>query len=53
MRMYILIGMNLASKAELEEVYTLDEALKLFALWRMQQDIHTIQADELSKKVRR
>ena len=51
--MYILIGVNLASKAELEEHYTLDEALKLYALWRMQQDIQGAQADELKKKVRR
>ena len=51
--MYLLIGMKVASKFELEAYYTLDEALKLYALWRMQQDIEAIQADELKKKTRR
>jgi hypothetical protein len=51
--MWILIGMKLASKQELEEYYDLDEALKLFALWRMQQDIQAIQADELRSKLKK
>jgi hypothetical protein len=51
--MYILIGMKLASKAELEESYDLDEALKLYALGRMTEDIQAAKADELKKKVRR
>ena len=51
--MYILIGMKLASKSELEESYDLDEALKLYALWRMTQDIEAAQADEIKKKTRR
>ena len=50
--MYTLIGMKLASKSELEEWYTLDEALKLYALWRMQQDIEAYHADELRKKAK-
>ena len=50
--MYILIGMKLASKSELEEAYTLVEALKLYALWRMTQDIEAIQADELKSKIK-
>lgn len=45
--MYTLIKAQLASKTELESVYTLDEALKLYALYRMDQDIERIQADEL------
>jgi hypothetical protein len=49
--MYILIGMKLASKSELEEAYTLDEALKLYALWRMSQDIEAAQADDLKNKI--
>ena len=50
--MYILIGTKTASKFELEDYYTLDEALKLFSLWRMQQDIEAVQADELKKKIK-
>ena len=49
--MYILIGMKLASKSELEDYYDLDEALKLFALWRMTQDIEAAHADELKSKI--
>lgn len=50
--MYTLIGMKLASKSELEEAYTLDEALKLYALWRMTQDIEAGRANEISKKTK-
>ncbi len=39
MRMYILIKARIASKLELETVYTLDEALKLYALYCMDMDI--------------
>ena len=48
--MWILIGAKMASKFELEEYYDLDESLKLFALWRMQQDIEAYHADELKNK---
>jgi hypothetical protein len=51
--MYNLIGAKLASKMELEESYDLDEALKLYALWRMTQDIEAAKADELKKKTGR
>ena len=51
--MFILIGAKAASKAELEEYYDLDEAVKLFALWQMTQDIEAYNAEELKKKVRR
>ena len=51
--MYILIGMKLASKFELEEYYDLDEALKLYALWRMQQDIEAGHAEDMKKKMKR
>jgi hypothetical protein len=47
--MYILIKAKLASKSELEESYTLDEALKLYALYQMEQDIEAGQAKELKK----
>jgi hypothetical protein len=50
--MWILIGTQIASKTELEEQYDLDEALKLFALWRMQQDIEAHIADDLKSKVK-
>ena len=51
--MYIIIGMKLASKSELEDAYTLDEALKLYALWRMTQDIEEAHhADELKGKIK-
>jgi hypothetical protein len=44
--MYILIKAHLASKYELETCYTLDEALKLFALYRMDQDIQAAGIEE-------
>ena len=48
--MYILIKAGIASKLELETVYTLDEALKLFALYRMEQDISYAQSEEMKDK---
>ncbi|MCM1059084.1 MAG: hypothetical protein NC452_02195 [Eubacterium sp.] len=48
--MYILIKNRLASKLELETVYTLDEALKLFALLRMDQDIESAKAYEMKNQ---
>lgn len=48
--MYILIKNRLATKSELESVYTLDEALKLYALLRMDQDIQAAQAEELRRE---
>lgn len=48
--MYALIKARLASKTELESVYTLDEALKLYALYRMEQDIERGQAEEMRRK---
>ena len=49
--MYSLIRAKLASKKELEEYYSLDEALKLYALHRMDVDIERIQAEELMEGV--
>lgn len=40
----------MASKLELETCYTLDEALKLYALYRMECDIESGQAEELKQK---
>ncbi|MDE7194203.1 MAG: hypothetical protein K2O14_09570 [Oscillospiraceae bacterium] len=48
--MYLLIQEHLASKSELENFYTLDEALKLYALYRMKKDIEACRHDELSKR---
>lgn len=53
MRMYVLIKARMASKAELETVYTLDEALKLYALYSMDADIERGQAEELKANANR
>ena len=49
MRMYVLIKNRLATMTELCTVYTLDEALKLYALFRMDQDIERMQLEEMKK----
>jgi len=36
---------------ELKTCVTLDEALKLYALWRMTQDIEVAKADEIKKNM--
>ena len=51
--MYSLIKARIASKLELETVYTLDEALKLYALYRMDQDIERFHSDELKAQADR
>lgn len=48
--MYTLIKAKIASKSELETVYTLDEALKLYALYRMDQDIERGQAEDMRRE---
>lgn len=50
MRMYVLIKARLASKMELETVYTLDEALKLYALYQMDLDIERGRVEELKNQ---
>lgn len=40
----------MASMTELQEVYTLDEMLKLYALYEMQLDIEKGRADELERR---
>lgn len=47
MRMYVLIKARLASMQELKEVYTLDEALKLFALYEMDNDVEAGRLEEI------
>lgn len=48
--MYTLIMARLASKRELEEYYTLNEALKLHALYRMSVDIENGRLEKLNNK---
>lgn len=52
MKMYLLIKAHHASKAELETVYTLDEALKLFALMEMDTSIQQGQMREMEEKAK-
>lgn len=47
--MYVLIKADLASKWELETCYTLDEALKLYALYLRDIDIQRLQAEEIRR----
>ena len=51
--MYILIGAKVVTRMELEEYYTLDDALKLYSLWRMTQDIEAVHAEDIKKKSNR
>lgn len=45
--MYSLVTAKVATMTELKFVYTLDEALKLYALHQMGKDIERGQAEEL------
>ena len=45
-----MIKAGLASMYELKNVYTLDEALKLYALYEMQVDIENGKAAELERR---
>lgn len=47
--MYILIKARLATMSELKSCYTLDEALKLYALYNMDKDIEAGQIAEATK----
>lgn len=48
--MYLLIKAQLASMWELKNVYTLDEALKLYALYRMEQDVEMGRLDDMRRE---
>lgn len=50
--MYILIKARLASMQELKSCYTLDEALKLYALYQMEQDVEAGRARDMAKGVK-
>ena len=51
--MYTLIQSGYANMMELCEYYTLDEALKLYAMYRMKTDIEGAKMDEIGKEVKR
>lgn len=48
--MYSLIKAKLASMWELKHVYTLDEALKLYALYSMELDIERCRMDDAQQE---
>ena len=50
LQMYQLVGAGRVTMTELKEVITLDEFLKLYALWRMEKDIESARADELREE---
>lgn len=51
--MYTLIKARLASMEELKYSYTLDEALKLYALYQMDRDVETGLHEASKKDLRR
>ena len=51
--MYSMIKAGIVSMMELEEYYDLDEALKLYALWRMDTDITAAQNDEANREMKK
>jgi len=50
LRCYILVKSGIVSLTELKESYTLDEMLKLYALYSMQIDIEKGRAEELERR---
>lgn len=48
--MYMLIQNQLATMWELKNCYDLDEALKLYALMEMRNDIERQKSDEIAAK---
>lgn len=50
--MYILIKARLASMLELQNVYTLDQALKLYALYEMELDVEKGRNDEIERRAK-
>jgi hypothetical protein len=51
--MYTLVKSGKATMTELKEVYTLDEALKLYALLKMDSDIEAARAKKLKEESNR
>lgn len=50
LRAYTLIKASVCSKQELEEYYTLDEFLKLYALYSMDRDCERGMAAEMEER---
>jgi len=50
--MFLLIKARLATMQELKTCYTLDEALKLYALYQMEQDVEAGRANDLAREVK-
>ena len=48
--MFSLIKAKLASMSELKEYYTLDEALKLYALHQIEVDIDNFKAEDMKNR---
>lgn len=48
--MYVLIKARIATMSELKEIYTLDEALKLYALYEMENDIEYARTKEITER---
>ena len=53
MKLYTLVGVRLVSIRELKTCVTLDEALKMYSLWRMTQDIEAAKAGEVKDRIGR
>lgn len=53
LRMYALINAHLASMEELKSWYTLDEALKLYAIYQMNADIQRGQQHDADAEMNR
>ena len=51
MKLFTLVGVKIVSIEELKTCVTLDEALKMYSLWRMTQDIEAAKAEEMKDKI--
>ena len=50
MRMYALIQTGYVSMMELCDYYTLEESLKLYALYKMKNDVEAAKMEELERR---
>ena len=50
--MYVLVKARLASMTELKTTYTLDEALKLYALYCMELDVERGRSEDAARERR-
>lgn len=51
--MYMMIHFKIATMYELKEVYTLDEALNVYAFYNMQKDIEGQEMEKMEEQMRR